>query len=56
MGTAGPKNFEMHLASKKHLMNVKAAEDVSKKVKTNLISNFFVKQASELLLFVSDAG
>ena len=44
VGTGGPKNFEIHLASKKHLRNVKAAEDASKASKCNRISNFFVKQ------------
>ena len=44
MGTGGPKNFKSHLASKKHLMNVKAAEDASKMHPPALISNFFMKQ------------
>jgi hypothetical protein len=44
IGTGGPKNFETHLASKKHLMNVKAAEDASKARQPTLISDFFVKQ------------
>lgn len=42
MGTGGPKNFEAHLASKKHLINVKAAEDASKTRPPALISNFFI--------------
>lgn len=44
MGTGGPKNFEIHLTSKKHLMNVNAEEDMSKTVKNALISDFFIKQ------------
>ena len=44
VSTGGPKNFEAHLASKKHLMNVKAAEKASKTLKPTLISNFFVKR------------
>ena len=44
VGTGGPKNFEIHLTSKKHLRNVKAAEAASKASKPNRISNFFVKQ------------
>jgi hypothetical protein len=44
VGTGGPKNFEIHLASKKHLMNVKAAEDALKTRPPALISNFFVKR------------
>jgi hypothetical protein len=45
VGTGGRKNFEIHLTSKKHLINVKAAEDMSKTVKTSsLISDFFIKQ------------
>ena len=45
VGTGGLKNFEIHLASKKHLMNVKAEEKtgMSKAVKTNIISDFFCK-------------
>ena len=42
ISTGGPKNFEIHLASKKHLMNVKAAKDTSKSsskpIKSTLIS------------------
>jgi hypothetical protein len=44
VGTGGPRNFEAHTKSKKHQMNLKAAEDASKRLKPSLISNFFEKQ------------
>ncbi|KAH9976496.1 hypothetical protein BJV74DRAFT_798699 [Russula compacta] len=44
VGTGGPRNFEAHTKGKKHQMNLKAAEDVSKRLKPSLISNFFEKQ------------
>lgn len=44
VGTGGPKNFEIRLASKKHLMNAKATNNASKPSRSNLISNFFEKQ------------
>jgi hypothetical protein len=44
VGTGGPRNFKIHLISKKHLRNAKTAEDALKVSKPNLISNFFVQQ------------
>jgi hypothetical protein len=45
VGTGGPKNIKNYSASKRHLMNVKAAKDTSKSlskpIKSTSISDFF---------------